>query len=109
MNTRMANSFGDDQALSLEEKLERAKSLIPASGGLKRLLPISSEKWAGVLAELDEEKIDDLLLLLGEEAEMAGDIEKKRLAQHAENEKKYTRRLEDLQIRMEEISNNPDA
>lgn len=92
-----------------EQKLERALHLVQKSGGLKTLpLKLNSNQWAGVLKDMDEKTMDDLLLILEEEHELRTLAESTAARKHQVNDTRLLHRLEKLKLSLEQVSSNPD-
>lgn len=91
---------------NLAMKVEESARLAAKSEAMREVLDLNETQWIGVFADLDEKKLDDLLMVLREEAEGYTDIEKKRQRRHTVNDTRRLQRLERLKIRMEEISKN---
>lgn len=94
-----------DRTNTKQVKMLKAASMLPESSAMKKMLPFSKERWAGILAELDEDQVDDLLLLLKEEEGMHLDLDKKEDRRLQVNETRYLQRLEKLRISMETLLN----
>ncbi|MEK7146522.1 MAG: hypothetical protein AAB802_05090 [Patescibacteria group bacterium] len=90
------------------QKIERLQTLVPQSQALRKT-GMTSMDWAGVLAKLDDEKIDELLLILQEENEMLHMTEEERLRKRALNQSSYMQRLEKLRLSTELPSHSPKA
>jgi dephospho-CoA kinase len=88
------------------QKLENVAHLASQSEAMQNVLALSESQWLGVLSDLDEKKLDELVFALKEEKEGYEAIEKKRLRQHQINSTRRLQRLERLSIRMEEITKN---
>jgi len=88
------------------QKVEETARLASKSEAMHEILNLSEPQWVGIFADLDESKLDDLLMVLREEADGYSDIEKKRQRRHMVNDTRRLQRLERLKIRMEEISKN---
>lgn len=89
------------------QKIERLQTLIPHSRALQK--NASSADWAGILTKLDEEKIDELLLILQEENEMLGMTEEERLRKQAVNKTSYLQQLEKIRVSTEMPTQTPKA
>ena len=99
-----------DPRQSKSEKIERIKMLIPRSDAVKMNVQFPVENWAGILTDLDEEKIDDLLLILEEEAGMIADVEAERLRKQEINKTSYLQRMEKIRVAAETSDDNfPEA
>lgn len=93
-------------------KAQKALQLAENSAGFARSLEkvdprlafLSKEQWAGVFADLDEEALDDLLLVLDEEQDLKMGNDQKTKRKKQMNFSRYMRRLEQLKIRMEEMT-----
>ena len=90
--------------MTKEEKIKHASSLLPSSLGFRANVVLTANQWAGILATLDEKKIDELLLVLEEEKEMNEDVEKEKVRKLTVNQTSYLQRLEQLKIRMESLT-----
>jgi hypothetical protein len=88
------------------QKVEKVAHLAAQSEAMQDVLALSEAQWISIVAELDEKKVDELLLVLEEEKDGYKEIEKKRVRQHHINDTRRLQRLERLKIRMEEISKN---
>ena len=108
MNKLFAMKPGQNQNTS-EGKLKRASSLLSDSKVFKQFLDVPAPMWAGILSQLDEKKVDDLLLILDEELSMRMGIKKKEERRLQINSSKYLQRLERLKIRAENVSANPSG
>lgn len=86
------------------QKIEAAATLAAKSKGMQSVLAISEAQWVAILAELDENKLDELIYVLSDEAETYVEIKKKRQRRHKVNDTRRLQRLERLKIRMEEIN-----
>lgn len=96
------------ESSSKAHKVERALELVTKSGGMKSLpLKFDHEQWAGIFSQMDEEKIDDLLLILEEEKEMELISDQTAKKAHKVNETRYLQRLEKLKISLEQESQTP--
>ncbi len=90
-----------------EQKVARALELIENSGGMKQFpLELTLEQWAGVFAEMQEEKVDDLLLILEEEAKMKLSDEQTEKRAHKVNQTRYLQRMERLKLSLEQAQQN---
>lgn len=90
--------------MTKDEKIKHASSLLPASPGFRANVVLTANQWAGILATLDEKKIDELLLVLEEEKGMNEDVEKEKVRKLTVNQTSYLQRLEQLKIRMESLT-----
>ena len=86
-----------------DEKIQIASQLLPVSPGMQANIVLSVNEWAGILQQIDEDKIDDLLLLLEEEGSMMSEIEKETKRKTEVNTAKYLQRLEQLKMRAESL------
>lgn len=95
-------------ASSKQGKIDAAMERIPNSTLFTRMSPRTPHEWAGILASLDEDKVDDLLLLLEQEgAIFAGGRDDELWENYKEDRSEYLERLNDLKIAMEEVSHSP--
>lgn len=92
-----------DLTKSKAEKVQQASQLMEKSPAMMANLQMGSGDWAGILADLDEEKIDELLLILDEEGLMHGDIQKEKARKKEVNKTRYLQRLESLKLRAESL------
>lgn len=95
-----------DLTKSKAEKVQEASQLMEKSKAMMANLQMNAQDWAGILADLDEEKIDELLLILDEENIMQGDIQKESARKKEVNKTRYLQRLENLKIRSESLQYN---
>ena len=97
---------------SKQDKIDRAVEMLPESAIVHKVMPKNSVDWAGVLSELDEDKVDSLLMLLEQEGHVFDgdrsfeDWESLGLEGEEMDQAEYIDRLEDLRISMEEVSDN---
>lgn len=89
------------------QKVLHASQLLEDSPAFQRVLPLTAQEWAGVLSELDEEKIDDYLLLLTEEQSMRAEIRKTEKRKKKVNHTRYLQRLERLKVIAQESLHSP--
>jgi hypothetical protein len=90
---------------SKQDKISRAVEMLPESALVHKVMPGSSVNWAGVLSELDEDKVDSLLVLLEQEGKVfVGGQNEEEWEEMGKEE--YIDKLEDLRISMEEVSDN---
>ncbi|OGJ44652.1 hypothetical protein A3J23_00020 [Candidatus Peregrinibacteria bacterium RIFCSPLOWO2_02_FULL_48_14] len=90
-------------------KIERASTMLEKSPAFQLVLPMSAEEWAGVLAKLDEDKIDDYLLILDEEKGTHLELKKEEKRKLQTNRTRYLQRLERLKVKAKESINKTDA
>lgn len=90
-------------------KIQRAAKLLPLSQGFRSNVVFSDKEWAGILANLDESRIDELLLILEEERDMNGDVENEKDRKLTMNRSAYLQRLEKLKIRIEDLTRKSNA
>lgn len=89
--------------LKKDEKIKIASQMLPQSPGMQANIVLSANEWAGILQQIDEDKIDDLLLLLEEEGSMISEVEKETTRKMEINTAKYLQRLEQLKLRAESL------
>ncbi len=94
---------------SKEGKIERAVKMLPKSSLVMRVMPKSQGEWAGILSELDEKKVDDLLMLLEQEGHVFVGGRDEHEWQEGIDKAEYIERLEDLRISMERVTDNPSG
>lgn len=95
------------QTMSKKEKVDHVVQLLPESVIVHKIMPKAQVNWAGVLSELDEEKVDGLLELLEkEDVTFVGGQSEDEWNESFEEKEDYIDKLEDLRISMEEISHN---
>ncbi len=95
--------------LSKESKIQRAAEMLPLSSGFRANVVLSSVEWAGILKNLDESRIDELLLILEEESGMNSDNEREKDRKLTMNRSTYLQRLEKLKIRIEDLTRKSNA
>jgi hypothetical protein len=95
-----------DLTKSKAEKIQEASQLMEKSPAMMANLQMGSTDWSGILADLDEEKIDELLLILDEESLMHSDVQKEKVRKKEVNKTRYLQRLENLKIRAESLQYN---
>lgn len=88
---------------SKQIKLEKAAKMLEKSPASNMNFVFSEAEWAGILSDLDEEKLDELLLILNEEHSMRKDVEKEQLRKKETNKARYLQRLENLKVRAESL------
>ena len=92
---------------SRSKKVQHVADRLSSSKAFMKCVALSAAEWAGILSELDEEKIDGFTLLLDEEKSGLEDIEKERKRKHTSNKARYLQRLEKLRITAEQPDSNP--
>ena len=91
---------------SKEEKIAIVSAGLAKSAAFKRNIDLPVGKWAGILADLDEEQIDDFLLILNEEQEMLMGNKKTESRKIAISKARYLQRLEQLKMTSERADDN---
>ena len=94
------------QSQSREQKIHRIAVELSKDRLMRQNMVFSPEEWAGILAELDDQAIDDFMYLYKERDEGLMDIEKKKDRKHATNAARYLQRLEMLRLRAESLRDN---
>ena len=90
-------------------KIERASAMLEESPAFRLVQPMNAGEWAGVLAKLDEDKIDDYLLLLDEEKVTHLELKKEEKRKLQSNRTRYLQRLERLKVKAKESINKTDG
>ncbi len=89
-----------------EAKIQQVAERLSRSEAFRRNAELTAMQWAGILDELDDEKIDGFTLILDEEDSGVKDIEKERLRKHTSNKARYLQRLEKLKVSSEMADDN---
>ncbi len=93
-----------------QEKIDRAVQLLEQSGGMSTIpMKLSSNQWAGILSKLQEDRIDELLLILDEEQSMKALDDQTSKRKEQVNKTRYLHRLEKLKILLEQEKTNPPS
>lgn len=82
-----------DTTQTKAQKIAVAAQKLAHSEAFGEILKLTSEQWANFLAKMDEEGVENCLLLLKEEEEMAREIEEKRHRRHEANKKRLLSKL----------------
>lgn len=94
------------QKQSREAKIQQVADRLSKSEAFRRNAELTANQWAGILDDLDDEKLDGFTLILDEEDSGVKDIEQERLRKHASNKARYLHRLEKLKFSSEQIDDN---
>lgn len=89
-----------------EEKIQQVAERLSKSEAFRKTMDFTALQWIGILAELDDEKIDGFTLILDEEDSGLEGIEKERERKHVNNQARYLQRLEKLKISAELLDDN---
>jgi len=89
-------------------KIQNVAERLSQSEAFRRNLAFTASEWAGILAELDDEKVDGFTLILDEEDSGHEEIEKERLRKHASNKARYLQRIEKLKLSAEQADDNQE-
>lgn len=95
-----------NQKAGSSEKVALASEKFSKSPAFRKVLPLAVQQWNAILAELDENKLDELLMIVDEEEQGYIDIKKKRDRKLSTNVARYLQRLEMLKIRSENVDDN---
>ena len=95
-----------NQNIGGSEKVDLAAEKFAKSPAFRKILPLAAKQWHGILAEIDEEKLNELLLIVDEEEQGYLDIKKKKERKLSTNVARYLQRLEMLRIRSENADDN---
>jgi hypothetical protein len=95
-----------------KDKIERVLRLVPRSVLVSKVIPINRKEWAGIFAQLSDDDVDNILLLLEQEGKVFGgrpdwanDVEDV-FPQEPIASNEYLDRLEELRIAMERLQFN---
>ncbi len=87
----------------MERKTKQILELLVKSEAFNSLLRFDKGQWEQFLSRLSDQQLDDLLLILDEEASMLREIDKEAARKHKVNETRLRQRFEQRHLEAEQL------